>query len=228
MSPLKNSLFAALVSAAVTAGCLYAVHHRRAEEAARMRYANNRMLRLEADRIQSVQAPARNAAAEPSAAAAAVSTDRPASNPAPAGDYRNEGHATPLATLQTFAWACDRGDNETVAKLLCFDPTGRAKALEYMATLPANSHPQWSTPEEMAAAILTSQTMEHPFPNATILDTASVEQIGEDRVILHLPGTARDHTMYQKTDDGWKLVVTDAMVGNYLASVNVPPGTSAK
>ena len=30
--------------------------------------------------------------------------------------YRNEGNATPLATLQTFAWACDRGDIEAVQR----------------------------------------------------------------------------------------------------------------
>jgi hypothetical protein len=247
MSSLKNSLLAALASAALTAGCLCAIHNRRAEEAAHLRYDNDRMLRLEADRLRRIQSSAtqpatadtvgaalpaptdtfapnssnagddRNEDQTASVAALSVRTGTSVSNSAAAGDYRNEGQATPLATLQTFAWACDRGDNEAVANLLCFDPAGRAKAVAYMATLPANSHPQWSTPEEMAAAILTSETMERPFPGTTILDTATVEKINEDRVMLRLPDTRKDRTMYQKTEAGWKYVVTDKMVDDYIA-----------
>jgi hypothetical protein len=239
MSPLKNSLLTALASAAFTAGCLYAIHHRRAEEAAHLRYANNRMLRLEADQVRQNQSSiARPAAAETAGAARPAQTGTATPNPThaggyrnegettpistTAGDYLNEGQATPLATLQTIAWACDRGDNQTVAKLLCFDTAGRAKAAAYMATLPANARAPWNSLDEMAAAVFTAETMEHPFPNAMILDTATPDQISEDRVMLRLPDTPKDRTVYQKTDAGWKFVITGRMVDNYVARAAAP------
>jgi hypothetical protein len=138
--------------------------------------------------------------------------------------YRNEGNATPLATLQTFAWACDRGDTETVGRLLHIDPAARPKAEAFMAALPESARAQWKTVDEMAAALLTRSVMASPFPNSDILATATPEPVGEDRVRLRLPDVPKDGTEYQRTADGWKYVLTDRVVDAYINQARAQAG----
>jgi hypothetical protein len=227
MSQLKASLFVALASAIFTAGCFYFVHYRRAAEAAGLRNANNRM-RFQASQRQQAQTQedtpmAADVVVAPASDPMIARAGTPVPNPAPIGDYRNEGQATPLATLQTFAWACDRGDTETVAKLLCFDGASRVKAESYLATLPEKIRAPWNSPEEMVATLLTSTNMKSPFPNATILAKAAITQISEERVMLRLPGTLKDRTEYQKSGGIWKYVITEAMIDAYMAQAKAEP-----
>jgi hypothetical protein len=65
--------------------------------------------------------------------------------------------------------------------------------------------------------------MDSPFPSSQILDTASVEQLSADRVILRLPHTPKDRTQYQKVGDVWKYVITEAMVDHYLRQAAAAP-----
>ena len=217
MSSLKSSLHAALIASLVTVGGLAFVSHRRELEAGGLRYANGQ-LRYQAN----LRRPSRASAVTPTTQDVAVETAENGSplrntGAAAAGDYRNEGQATPLAALQTFAWACDRGDTVTVLKMLCFDAAGRTKSEAYMASLPPGARASWNSPEEMAAELLVSANMNLPFPAAPILARASIEPISADRVRLRLSGTMKDRTEYQKTDTGWKYVITEAAVDAYLA-----------
>jgi hypothetical protein len=221
MSPLKISVFAALASAAVTAGCLFYFHHRRAQEAGFLRYQNGVLLYKAHQRRHSgsptVPSPGAAAASEPAADAGP-----PPAGPATAGRrsvevYRNEGQATPRATVQTFAWACDRGDTATIEKMLWWEGGSRKKAEAFLAGLPAETRAQWKSADEMVAAELAFINMVHPFPNADILEAATFEQIREDRFMFRLPGTRKDRTEFQHTDEGWKYVVTEAMVDICIA-----------
>lgn len=223
MSPLKTSLVLGLLSAAVTAGGLYYFHHGRVRELHRLQSQNNRM-RLEAYQ-RSVSRPA--AVPQPTATAAAASAPAHAATSARkmAEYYRNEGNATPLATLQTFAWACDRGDTETVGRLLHIDTAARPKVEAYLASLPENVRAQWKTVDEMAAALLTQSIMARPFPNADILETATPEAIGEGRVKMRMPNVPKDGTEYQQTAEGWKYAVTEKMVDDYLRHVKAQAST---
>jgi len=213
MSPLKHSLIAAVTAAAITGGWLHLANLRRVQEAARVRYENDQM-RFEASQRRSAHLPVVPLNAQ--GTTTPVPHEALATPAASAGDYRNEGQATPQATLQTIAWACDHGDTEKVAQLLHFESAGRAKAASYMATLPEPARASWHSPEEMAAALLTADTIHHPFPNATILQTATSEQIDDARVMLRLPGTTRDRTEYQRTSEGWKYLITEAAVDDYI------------
>jgi hypothetical protein len=221
MTPLKTSLIAALVSAALTAGGFSFVQHRHAQEIASLRYTNNRML-FQANQRRSSQEPdiPRSAALSDGRDGALPATPAPA--PKPAEIYRNEGQATPLATLQTFAWACDRGDTETVQKMLFFEGSTRAKAEAYLASLPENVRAKWKSVDEMAAALLTHSFMEHPFPNADILDASIVEQVGPDRATYRLSHISKVSAQFQKTDDVWKYVITEAAVDAYIARATAP------
>jgi hypothetical protein len=219
MSSLKTSLAAALIAVGVTAAGMYFVQYRRAAEAERLRQENGRM-RAEASRRWQASAAVAPTASEAAPARAEAATQRVRAStrveaPAPVTDYRNEGRATPLATLQTFAWACDRGDVETVEQLIYFDSAARTKTEALMATV-AETRAQWATPEAMAAALLTARTMRQPFPVAALLERATPEPISDERVVLRLPGTPKDRTEYQKIGDEWNYVITEAMVDDYI------------
>lgn len=213
MSSLKISVIAALASATLTAGCLYYFNRGRAHEAARLRGKNDAM-RVEAYTRTHSPSAAGSAVPVEAAKPAEVSSAPP---PKPVENYRNEGRATPLAALETFAWACDRGDTETVAKLLFFDGDARKKTETFMATMPEKARARWKSVDEMAATLLTSAYMEHPFPNADILDVAPLEQVDGERALFQLPGTSKDRIPFQKTADGWSYVITEAMVDAYVA-----------
>lgn len=222
MSPLKTSLVVGLLSGVITAGGFFYFHQGRMREFHRLQSQNNRM-RLEAYQRSLV----RDTIAKPAPSAGSfglketVSVSVVAAKPATKlpDYYRNEGNATPLAALQTFAWACDRGDAEAVGRLLYIDAAARPKVEAFMASLPEKVRAQWKTVDEMAAAILTESIMARPFPNADILETATPEPVGEGRIKMRLPNVPKDGTEYQKTAQGWKYVVTEAAVDAYLRHV---------
>ena len=227
MSSPKTAFIVAVVSSLLTAGAVFLVHRGRAREAGRLHWQNNQMRLQVMQRSAETQAGPTTAPA-PGAATVAVSAippapaSAPASPPRPAAVYHNEGQATPLATLQTLAWACDRGDTDTVGSLLYVDPGARAKAEAYLATLPEDARMQWKSVDDMAAALITHQGMVRPFPDGDILATATSETVGAERIVLHLPGTARDRTEYQKTDAGWKYVITEKMADDYIKRASQP------
>lgn len=216
MSPLKTSLIVALLSAVATAGGLFKFQQGRRHEVSHLKAMNNQM-RVEAyRRNQDRLIAAAPRVTAPATAPADVTLTTPKLVRSAVDYYRNEGNATPLATLQTFAWACDRGDTELVGQLLHIDAAARPKAEAFMAGLPENARTQWKTVDQMAAALLTRQIMTQPFPNADILATATVEPISEDRVKLRMPNVPKDGTEYVKTVAGWKYVLTEKVVDNYI------------
>ncbi len=208
MSLGRTAVIAALLAALVTTGCLWLARHRRMEEIAQLR-ETNRKLWLKAP--PDVPAP-RSLASLPATGPAAPTSVAPVDT-----DYRNLGNATPQATLQTFAWACDRMDTELLAKLVYFDPAARTKATAFLATLPENLRTEWRSPEELAAIGLADVMQFARFPPAVVLEKAEAEQLSEDRVVLHMRGAAKERTEYQRTESGWKYVITEKAVDTFLA-----------
>ena len=217
MTRLVSSSLAALAAMIVSVAGLHFVQQSRAREAARLRAENGRM-RLEASQRHHAQMSARAPAATQSSAPLTSTAAPEPARESPAGDYRNEGQASPLATLQTFAWACDRGDSDMIRSLLCFEAAGRVKAEAFIASLPPAARARWSSPEAMAAELLTHQGMQQPFPAAKILERAVPEPREDGQVTLRLPGTPKDGTVYQKIGDHWHYVITEAAVDRYIAS----------
>ena len=220
MFPWKSSLIAALLAVVITAGGIWQFKQSRRQEAHGLEWENNR-LRLEASRRYEAQtSPASGPVSHESTVV--ETPDAPPKSETthaskPTEYYRDDGNGTPQATLQTFAWACDRGDTQKVCELLYIDAGARPKAEAFMASIPEKARASWKTVDEMAAAILTRSVMASPFPNADILETATVEAIQEDRVRLRLPDVPRDGTEYQKTPTGWKYVLTEEVVDRYIS-----------
>jgi hypothetical protein len=216
MSPLKTSLIVAVLSVVVTAGGLYYFQQGRVREARHLRSQNNRMLLEANQRVMARQPAAPTPTSSESVAVGLASTPAAAPVARMAEYYRNEGNATPLATLQTFAWACDRGDTETVQRLLFIEKAARPKVEAFVAALPEQVRSQWKSVDETVAALLTESVMARPFPRHDILATATPEEVGAGRVRMRMPNVPRDGTEYQQTADGWKYVLTEKVVDAYI------------
>jgi len=217
MSPFKLSLITAALAVAVTAGGLAYAQRQRVREFYALQNENTR-LRLQLSQRREAARTAKSIRSTPAVASQPVAgaAQAPVLPPRPAAYYRDEGNATPLATLQTFAWACDRGDIEAVGRLLIIDAKARPKAESFWAALPPEKRVEWASVDDMAAALLTHSFMMSPFPASDVLATATVEPISEDRVRLRLPDVPKDGTEYQRTATGWRYVITGRMVDDYI------------
>lgn len=218
MATFRTPIITAAVAATLTAGCLYYLHHRRAVEAADLRRQNNQLrvqlLERHARDKMPAPAPARTpAVGQPAVDAVSASIPH---EPAVVPNYRNEGNSTARAALQTFAWACDQGDAAAVGSLIIFDDAARVKATALFDGMPAEARGTWKSVDDMAADLLTMGGMSAPFPSADVLERVRLEELGADRVRLHLGGAARDGTEFQRTSQGWRYAITEAMVDGYV------------
>ncbi len=228
MSPRKLSLLTALVTGLLVSTGQFLARQERQQEAAGLR-AENELLRLKISQQHQVQL----SQAEPSGPRIKTGPVIEGSQPAGAlidaaeevpsrlsqllkPTYRNAGQATPVAALQTLAWACDRGDMEMMEKLQVFDPAAREKAMQHFPAMPPEIRAQWATPEALSAALYISDGMQHPYPGAAVLEQAEFETISPTRVRLHLPGANGNGYEFQLTAEGWKVAVTMAVVDDYL------------
>ena len=217
-STLKLSLTAALAAAVFTAGALYLYGGMQRREARALTERNHQLQGEILARSEAQAAPRKKwvAASAHGAPASSLPSSPSPHAPTPAL-YRNEGQATPIATLQTFAWACDRGDVAKVAQLVVFEGSGREKAAALLAKLPEKMHGEWKTPEELAAVIYVSNFMGRPFPAANVIALATTEPTGPDRMQIRLPGSMLDKGNYLKTAEGWKFIIPEAGVDAYIA-----------
>jgi hypothetical protein len=149
-------------------------------------------------------------------------TGKPAASP-----YRDAGQTTPIAALETFMWASDRGDTTALARTIVFGGNGRQKAQAVLAALPQEAQAQFSSPEELYALFIADDALTSPPPPEDIIHSVTVQPDGPDRAILVFPGTNHQQ-VYQNTADGWKLVFPEIAVEQFANSIlsaqqNQPP-----
>ncbi len=230
MSPFKLSILSGTAAVVITGATLFFIQRARAGEVRLLRASNEQMRKVAYERRQAV-----HAAGESLVAAGNASGLKPANPPSSVIDappqtssteaaqnsrYRFQGQATPVDALQSFAWACDRGDTALMQKLITFEATARPKVETYLATLPAEVRAQCPTIEALAAMLLVQDGMHRPFPDADLLSRATVEKVSDDRVRTRMPGTPRDGGLYQRIGTDWKFVITEAAVDEYFAKAS--------
>jgi hypothetical protein len=137
--------------------------------------------------------------------------------------YFNAGQATPIATLQTMAWACDQGDVGTMARLFIFDDEARPRANAIYTAMPTEIRAEWSSVEEAAAAIIVHNGIEQPYPGSEVLALAKIEPITKGRVTLKLPGAIVSGLQFRQTAEGWKYVIIGDVVDDYIKKMSQPP-----
>jgi len=211
-SPLKRPVTAGILAAAIAATGLY-LHDRRAgAEAAYLRSQNQRLL-------AALGTPSARPA--PFAGQPVPSSDPVRSAPRPVaipGPYRDEGQATPQATLQNLAWALDNADLERVKALVTFESDAvRSKVSAVLQALPPESRAAWPTPEDLAASVMISDAINRPYPAASILQLPEVETLAPDCARLRLPGSRLDGGLYQRAGHGWRFAIRESAIDAYIA-----------
>jgi hypothetical protein len=228
MSPCRLSLLTILVTGLLVSTGQFFARQDRQLEATRLR-AENGQLRLRISQQRQAQLKQAESSGPRATTAPRAEASQSSGAPIDAAErapsklsqllkpaYRNAGQATPVAAMQTLAWACDRGDMEMMEKLQVFDPAAREKAMQFYPALPPEIRAQWATPEAMSAALYISDGMHHPYPGAAVLEQAEFKTISPTRVRLHLPGANGDGYEFQLTAEGWKVAVTMKIVDAYL------------
>jgi hypothetical protein len=195
MRPPKYSIAAAVLSAFVTLGVLHHLRSAELSELGQLRYLNAKM---QYQAYQREQADLATAIPEtpPSRAVSAAPQS-------PVG-YLNEGQSTPQAAVQTFAWACERGDTAAVTVLIHLDQDQRRQAESFMATLPEERRSRWHSVEEMAAELFIISSLARPLPAADILAAIPIETTGDDRATILTPRPIQ----FRKVDGAWKYQVS--------------------
>lgn len=228
MSQLKISFLTALVTVLLTLAGHAHLRQTRREEIARLRTENHQLqVRLGQQRQAQLATtesvgPTVGSMANPAAKPTEVTgVESPAAPPGetlsgPGTEYRNEGMGTPLAALQTLAWACDHADAALMEKLMSYDEDARQKTLQHFAAQTGGNPAELPSLEAAAAALYIEDGMRHPYPGAAILALAKFEPLRPGRVRLHLPGANGDGYEFQQTPGGWKLAVTMKVVDDYL------------
>ncbi len=224
MSSVKLSVLSAVAAIVlVSAWCSWLRHERNAEAHA-LRLANARLQREAPVHNQTDVAPSPVAPGASKFKESVAATPAPKRKAAATADYRFQGQATPVDALQTMAWAMDQGDVELMMRMITFDETARSRLEAHRASLPPETRAQWPTVDALAATLLTSRGINHPYPRADLLARATVEPISADRVLVRLPGTPKDREIYQKVGDVWKWVITEPLVNAYLEYAARDPG----
>ena len=206
----------------------------RADEIARLRKENAymRLAIIQREparpltRDSEIQSAADNVVRAPTQVSSPPTNDQPTSGGGtqrwPVRSYLNAGQATPIATLQTMAWACDQGDVGTMARLFIIDGAAGPKVDAIYSGIPAGLRAEWNSAEALAAAIIVHNGIEQPYPGSEVLALAKIEPIMERRVALILPGAIVSGLVFQQTADGWKYVVSEAVVDDYIARRMTP------
>jgi hypothetical protein len=151
--------------------------------------------------------------------AAAMVPEKPACPLVPVSAWKNAGHATPEATLETALWAAATGDVDALAQLLLLEPDARQRAQALLDRLPDAARAQYTTPERLVALLTAKQV-----PLGAMQLVATMPQGPETRLLrvrLHSPeGWARTTSVAARGAAGdWRLVVPGPAVDRLAAQL---------
>lgn len=140
------------------------------------------------------------------------------------------GNETPEAVLDSVIWAAKAGNVETLARLIAFDSTGRAKALELFHGLPPDVQKDYGRPENVYATLVAAN-IPLGLTQATVIHE---ENDGIERVTLamrlqrHNDAWHNAQFAFQRSGGTWQLVIPDGMVEKFGAAINGKTGVAKK
>ena len=212
----KLTIATTLLSCGLTVAFLYHLHARKSGEHAWFSMQNDRMrydayvrhqaaMSAHADKPKTKTEQTNGAlASAPGAAPEAGAALPPTATTGARYGYHNAGQGTPAAALQSFVWACDLRDPQSVARMLYLEPEERRKAEQFLASLPAEVRAKWASVEDLGAHLLILSSLARSFPSSDVLAAAPVEMQGEDRALC---GVAQ-RVAFRKVDGEWRRELT--------------------
>lgn len=141
--------------------------------------------------------------------------------------FQNAGRATPGTAWQTLVWATTQGVDDTVAQLLAFDGSARDQVAAMIAALPDETRAKYPTPEKLAALLFASVVTGHEAAQVLKQDYQDAEHA---TVTVAFERTPKGVPLPMRWEgDGWRLVVTEAMLPQLRRILHgEPPSTSSK
>ena len=137
----------------------------------------------------------------------------------PVESLKNAGRATPSAAFQTQLWAAHSGDIELTASAITFGSRARKEMEALAAELPENVRETYNTPERLMAFVLAGSP--HPVGGMQVLGE---QDEGPDNAVLQTRWQHEDdavvhetNAQFQRSDDGWRLVVPMVLVDRAAA-----------
>jgi len=125
----------------------------------------------------------------------------------PAAAWKNQGQATPEATVETMLWAAAGGDLSSLKNTLALAPETQSKATDLLASLPATGSQSFASPDDLMDLLVAGNV---PLDSAQVV----AKQINQDgQVIEYLrlkDSEGRTRPVFltlQKVSAIWKLTV---------------------
>jgi hypothetical protein len=161
----------------------------------------------------------------------------------PSAAWRNEGQATPRATLATVLWAAAAGDLPALQATLEFDDSAHAKAREFFALLSPGTRSQYATGEDVVASVLLTRIplteaqlmwlhqtdadhavaalrLANPHPQS---GPASADAATRESSQLSSRNRGRTEELpLHRTSTGWRVVVPASLVEHMAGALGAP------
>lgn len=155
----------------------------------------------------------RQLAARPAPAATPAPTTLSTGGWLPVAAWKNRGHDTPVAALETTLWAAAGGDVSRLGRLLLMDAPVLSQATTLFARLPDSARTLYATPEQLIAAV-TAKAI--PLGEAQLVwqqssgpdDANACLFLRDPRNAGESGGASKSIVLaLRRTDEGWRLVV---------------------
>lgn len=168
------------------------------------------VLQLRAE-VQALEERARAAAAQKVAAAAAIATNRePEKALTPLENFQNVGRGSPAAAVQTLIWAALKAEESTLTASLVLMDDAREEALQLLAHLPDSARAKYSTPESLAALVVTNEILRADAVQITTTTPTDARHVVVGVRVAGVEGDEKVPT--ELTADGWKVMVPKKMI----------------
>jgi hypothetical protein len=144
-------------------------------------------------------------------------------------EWKNQGTATPMQTMETYLWAVDRIDVDGTADAIGFGKLND-KVDAYYEGLPDDVRAQYASPEKLWAMLLSGASHDSRIASYGIVSQAPDPAQPENGVVMHLVidnangGTTQGDVHLELTPSGWRYTLPDNLI---LPVLNTPNGPAA-
>lgn len=150
------------------------------------------------------------------AQALAKSSESVATKLVPVAEWRNVGKATPEAGIETALTAATGGDVDTLAASLTFTDSARTKADTWFAGLSESTRQQYGSPEKVIALMIARDAEGLSGMQVLGQKEVSPDNVGVRLRFASVDGKTKDDTfLMRRANDGWRMVLPDAVVEKY-------------
>jgi hypothetical protein len=149
-----------------------------------------------------------------------------------AQDWHNVGAATARAALETVLWAGAGGDIAALSQMLQFvDAKARKSAQALLENVPQSLREQYPSPEKLIAFLAVKDV---PLGSVKLLQSSDLSDWPSPAsnlklLMVNADGTRKNtNLVFMKSDEVWKLIVTEGVVAKYSAALQAPAGQDKK